>query len=96
MIVIKPLDPSNLSDAGQCDGMFLVDNKLVLSVESDIIHYTIVSTPPYEKQYPSRHLYHGQNINPVEIALYWYWHPETPSDPLMNVRSKEKQCRPQA
>lgn len=183
MIEIKALDPFNLSDAGQCDGMFLVDNKLVLSVENDIIHYTIASTPPYEKQYPSeetdwsqyianpdkavflayieeriagqiilshhwnhyayiddivvdrksrrlgvgralleqakqwamksqrtgvmletqnvnvgacrlyekcgfelagfdRHLYHGQNINPVEIALYWYWHPETPSDPL--------------
>lgn len=67
MIVIKSLDPSNLSDAGQCDGLFLVDNKLVLC--------------GFELAGFDRHLYHGQNINPIEIALYWYWHPETPSDP---------------
>jgi ribosomal protein S18 acetylase RimI-like enzyme len=61
VLFIRPLTLSNLSDAGQCDGAFWVDSRLVLSAEDGRVQYTVVSTPPYEKRYP---------VEPIDYAAY--------------------------
>jgi streptothricin acetyltransferase len=50
-IILREIDPSNLHDANQCDGSFIVDSKLVLHVENDILRYSVVRVEPYRKQY---------------------------------------------
>ena len=50
-IRVKGISLENLSDCDKCDGTFLVDSELVLSVENDIVSYGVVPIDPYKKRY---------------------------------------------
>lgn len=52
MILINEIDPLYLKDIDQCDGAFLVERRLELSIEDTHLRYTLVDVPPYQKQYP--------------------------------------------
>ncbi|MEP7200692.1 MAG: GNAT family N-acetyltransferase [Chloroflexota bacterium] len=51
-ITIQELDVRNIQDAGQCDNAFVVNSKLILHLEHNILRYTVVPVPPYQKRYP--------------------------------------------
>ena len=51
-ISIEEISAHNRHDLHRCDNTFTVDAKLVLRVEDDVPHLTVVSVPPYTKQYP--------------------------------------------
>lgn len=61
MLSIRELTLDNLPGAGQCDGTFWVDSRLVLSAEDGRVQSTVISTPPYEKRYP---------VEPINYAAY--------------------------
>lgn len=50
-IVIKRLNDENFHDVDNCDGTFVVDSELVLSVEGAHISYHTVTVEPYKKRY---------------------------------------------
>ncbi len=50
-IIIEEAVAQNIGDVNQCDGEFVVDSKLVLSVENGSIRYTIVPVPSTSKRY---------------------------------------------
>ena len=52
MITIQALSRLNLQDIDQCDGAFTIDARLELSIEAGRLLYTLVSVPPYQKEYP--------------------------------------------
>jgi streptothricin acetyltransferase len=51
-LILQELDAEHLPDVNRCDNTFMVDSKLVLNAESDVLHYRIVNVPPYQKRYP--------------------------------------------
>lgn len=53
MIQVEPLNERNLAGAGRCDGLFTVTGRLELAAEADVLRYSVVSVPPYDKRYPA-------------------------------------------
>jgi ribosomal protein S18 acetylase RimI-like enzyme len=49
---IREIDSSSLHNINKCDATFMVNSKLVLRAENDVISYTIVDVEPYQKKYP--------------------------------------------
>lgn len=50
-ITIEAISPENINDAGQCDGEFVIDARLVLHMENNQIRYTITDMPRTKKRY---------------------------------------------
>ena len=70
MITLTELTSPNLKDAGRCDGAFWVDSRLVLSIENGRLQYAVVSTPPYEKRYPSEAVDYAAYIGQADKAVF--------------------------
>ena len=51
-ITIEEINSLNQHDLNRCDNAFVVDSKVVLHAADSLLSYTIVSVPPYVKQYP--------------------------------------------
>jgi len=53
VIRIEPLNHANLQDLYRCDNHFIVDSRLVLSIEDNKIHFSVIPVQPtFEKHYP--------------------------------------------
>ena len=50
-ITIEEINSKNVSDVNKCDNVFIIDSRLVLSVDNNAIHYTIADVPRTNKQY---------------------------------------------
>jgi len=51
-IIVREMDENTLPSVDQFDTTFIVDARLVLSVEDGRISYSIIPIPPREKSYP--------------------------------------------
>lgn len=72
-IILREIDKDILQDVNKCNGIFTVDSKLVLRSERGIIHYSVASVEPYQKQY----LYDEKDYpsyisNPNKIIYFAY------------------------
>ncbi|MFH1005938.1 MAG: GNAT family N-acetyltransferase [Candidatus Latescibacterota bacterium] len=50
-VVIKELSEIEVADVGKCDGVFIVDSRLVVDVENNEVRYEIVGVPCFKKRY---------------------------------------------
>jgi streptothricin acetyltransferase len=69
-ITIKGIDARNISDVNKCDGEFVIDTKLVLSVENDEIHYTIMDVPRTKKRYGIDNIDYTTYIDDLDKAIF--------------------------
>jgi streptothricin acetyltransferase len=69
-IKILEISQHDLQDAGKCNGVFTVDSTLILSVQNDVIHYTISSVPAYQKRYPVESIDYGAYINQPDRVVF--------------------------
>jgi streptothricin acetyltransferase len=69
-ITIRQVDDQNFADVNRCDGAFTLDSKLVLQVESDVIRYTIVDVPLYQKSYPPEELDYPTYLHDPDKAIF--------------------------
>jgi streptothricin acetyltransferase len=69
-LIIQRLDEHNFRDMNRCDGTITVDSKLVLHAENNVIHYMIVSVPPYQKRYPAEELDFTTYLNHPDKAIF--------------------------
>jgi streptothricin acetyltransferase len=51
-IEIQPLDQGNIQAVNQCDGSFMVNSHLELSMEYDRLTYSAFPVQPYKKEFP--------------------------------------------
>jgi GNAT superfamily N-acetyltransferase len=70
-ITIQQLDERNFCDVNRCDGAFTVDSRLILRAENDVIGYTIVSMPPYQKRYPVEELDDAAYLHHPDRAIFF-------------------------
>lgn len=70
MIIIKIIDHNNLQDVDKCDGTFLINAKLILSMDNDILNYSIVSTPQHQKCFPVEKIDYSTYIGNSEKIGY--------------------------
>ena len=70
-ITIRQLDERNFGDVNRCDGTFTVDARLVLHVEDDVIDYTFVNIPPYQKRYPGEELDYTAYLHHPDKAVFF-------------------------
>ena len=72
-ITLCELNEQNIQDVNKCDGVFTVESKLVLQAENDVIRYTIVSVPPYQKRYAYDEIdYSTYLANPDKTIFFAY------------------------
>ncbi len=69
-ITLQQLDEQNFHDVNRCDGTFTVDSRLVVFAENDIIRYTIVNVPPYQKRYPPEELDYPTYLHHPDKAIF--------------------------
>ena len=60
-ISIQEINPKNAVDINQCDGEFIIDSRIVLSLEDDQIRYQVEKAEPTRKRY--------QN-DPIDLRNY--------------------------
>ncbi len=70
-ITIRQLDEQNFGDVNRCDGTFTVDSRLVLYAENDVIRYTIVYVPPYQKRYPAEEVEYAAYLHQPDQAIFF-------------------------
>jgi streptothricin acetyltransferase len=70
-LTIQQLDEQNFGDVNRCDGTFTVDSKLVSHAENDVIRYTVVSVPPYQKRYPPEELDYPTYLNHPDKTIFF-------------------------
>jgi ribosomal protein S18 acetylase RimI-like enzyme len=70
-ITIRQLDEQNFGELNRCDGTFTVDSRLVLQAENDVIHYTVVGVPPYQKRYPAEELDYATYLHQPDRAIFF-------------------------
>ena len=68
---IQQLDERNCGDVNRCDGTFSVDSRLVLHAENDLVRFTIVRVPPYQKRYPAEELDYTTYLHHPDKALFF-------------------------
>jgi streptothricin acetyltransferase len=51
-IEIQQLNKSNIHDVNRCDGSFMVDSHLELSMENGKLGYSVFPVQPYKKEFP--------------------------------------------
>ncbi|HLQ76694.1 MAG TPA: GNAT family N-acetyltransferase [Terriglobia bacterium] len=72
-ITVEEMDVHNLQDANQCHDPFIVDSKFELRSEQNIIRYSVIAIPPYEKTYPPNQIeYHAHLRNPEQCVFFAY------------------------
>jgi len=69
-LTIQQVDERNFGDVNRCDETFTVDSRLVVHVENDVIRYTIVSVPPYQKHYPPEELDYPVYLHDPDKAIF--------------------------
>lgn len=69
-IIIREMDEHNIQDVNRCNGVFTVDSQLVLHTQNNRTSYTVVSVPPYEKQYPFDEVDYRDYINNPEKTIF--------------------------
>ncbi len=69
-ISIQQLNEQNFHDVNRCDGAFTVDSKLIVFAENDIIRYTVVNVPPYQKRYPIEELDYATYLHHPNRAIF--------------------------
>ena len=69
-ITIQQIDERNFDDVNRCDGTFTVDSRLVVYAENDIIRYTIINVPPYQKHYPPEELDYPTYLHDPDKAIF--------------------------
>ena len=73
MITIQEVSLLNLPDIDRCDGAFTIDARLELFIEDSRLHYTLVSVPPHQKEYPLDQLDYAAYIdNPTKAIFLAY------------------------
>lgn len=70
-ISIAEFDAQNLHDLNRCDSAFIVDSKLILRSEDGVPSYTIVSVPPYTKQYPRSKISYTEYLAQVDKGIFF-------------------------
>lgn len=70
MLEIKALDEFTFPDLERCDGSFLVDARLVLSLENGAIRWTYSTVPPYTRRYPPEEIDYRSYLNDPDKAVY--------------------------
>jgi len=69
-LVIKELDEINIKDAGQCDGEFVIDTKLILHTENNQIRYTVIDQPTTKKRYGKDDVDYSAYIDNPERTVF--------------------------
>jgi streptothricin acetyltransferase len=69
-ITLQQLDERNFCDVNRCDGTFSVDSMLVLRAENDLVRFTIVRVPPYQKRYPAEELDYTTYLHHPDKAIF--------------------------
>jgi ribosomal protein S18 acetylase RimI-like enzyme len=69
-ITIQQLDERNFNDLNRCDSAFTVDSRLILQTENDVIGYTVVSIPPYQKRYPVEELDYATYLHHPDKSIF--------------------------
>jgi GNAT superfamily N-acetyltransferase len=69
-IEIQRLSKSNLKDVNRCDGSFMVDSHLVLSMQDGMLTYSAVSVKPYKKEFPIEEMDVDSFVENVEKAIF--------------------------
>ena len=67
---LQEISQYNLQDAGKCDGVFTVDSLLVLYAERNEIRFNLISTPPYQKKYPTEQIDYSVYINHPDRVVF--------------------------
>jgi ribosomal protein S18 acetylase RimI-like enzyme len=50
-ITIEEVNRENIGDVDQCNGEFVIDSRLVVNVENNVIKHTIIEVPSTKKRY---------------------------------------------
>ena len=50
-ITVDEINTRNINDVNKCDNEFIIDSKLVMHLENDLIHYTTKQVPLTRKRY---------------------------------------------
>jgi ribosomal protein S18 acetylase RimI-like enzyme len=69
-ITFQQLTKSNIKDAGQCNGEFVIDSQLALHLEGDELRYTIVPRPSTTKGYETAEIDYPTYLNNPDKAVY--------------------------
>ena len=69
-LTIKEVDSGSVGDIGRCDGEFMIDSKLVLSVLENEIHYTVTSLPSSKKRYSEDNVDYTTYINDPDKTIF--------------------------
>jgi ribosomal protein S18 acetylase RimI-like enzyme len=70
-ITIEEFSAHNCHDLNRCDGAFTVDSKLVLHAENGVPSYTVVTVPPYTKQYPRSEIDLERYLAQLDKGIYF-------------------------
>jgi streptothricin acetyltransferase len=70
-IAIQEFNGQNRHDLNRCDGAFTVDSKLVLHAEDGVIGYTVVTVPPYQKQYPRSNIEYNTYVTQLDRGVFF-------------------------
>ena len=72
-IHMRELDENNVTDAHQVNGTFMINSALVLHLKDNILTYTVVDVPQYEKSYKKDDIDYTTYIdNPDKTIFFAY------------------------
>jgi ribosomal protein S18 acetylase RimI-like enzyme len=72
-ITLCEIDNDSIQHINQCDSSFIVNSKLLLSVENGKISYIVANVTPYTKQYGSEEVDYSTYIsNPDKTVFFVY------------------------
>lgn len=69
-ITVEKGEAGNIADVNRCDGEFVIDAKLVLQVENEVIKYTVRQLPPSTKRYKKDDFVPSTYLNQADKAFY--------------------------
>jgi len=69
-MLIVELNQTNLQDISKLDGEFLIDSRLVLTVENDQIYYSFISIPIRTKRYKTEEMDYQDYLNDPERTIF--------------------------
>jgi ribosomal protein S18 acetylase RimI-like enzyme len=70
-ITIQEFNAHNCDDLNRCNSAFTVDSKLILRADNGIPTYTIVSIPPYAKQYPRSEIEYDHSLAQPDRGVFF-------------------------
>jgi streptothricin acetyltransferase len=69
-ITLQQVDERNFGDVNRCGGTFTIDSRLVVHAENNVIRYTIVNVPPYQKSYPPEELDYPTYLHDPDKVIF--------------------------